>query len=139
MGRRSTPRASSEFPFFPQWRWNCGTWTSVGSLYLESIDALASYDDGNGARLLAGCSWNLHGFTEQIVVPDRASNGQEVVHFAVTASDAIDPSPVVSCVPPSGSVFPLGDTLVTCTATDAEGNQSSCSFTVSVHDKVRPR
>ena len=36
------------------------------------------------------------------------------------------------CVPASGSTFPLGDTQVTCTATDASQNTSQCTFTVSV-------
>jgi alpha-tubulin suppressor-like RCC1 family protein len=38
-----------------------------------------------------------------------------------------------TCTPPSGATFPLGTTTVTCTATDAAGNQSAaCSFTVTV-------
>ncbi|MBI3651277.1 MAG: HYR domain-containing protein [Acidobacteria bacterium] len=40
----------------------------------------------------------------------------------------------VACTPPSGSTFPVGTTTVTCTATDAAKNQSSCSFTVSAFD-----
>ena len=38
----------------------------------------------------------------------------------------------VMCVPPSGSLFPLGVTTVTCTATDATGASMSCTFTVTV-------
>jgi uncharacterized repeat protein (TIGR01451 family) len=38
----------------------------------------------------------------------------------------------VVCSPASGSSFPAGVTTVTCTATDAGGNKSSCGFTVSV-------
>ncbi|MBI1840147.1 MAG: HYR domain-containing protein [Verrucomicrobia bacterium] len=38
----------------------------------------------------------------------------------------------VVCVPPSGSAFPLGSTVVTCTATDAAGNKAKCTFTVTV-------
>lgn len=38
-----------------------------------------------------------------------------------------------SCVPVSGSSFPVGTTTVTCKATDASGNMSApCSFTVTV-------
>ena len=36
------------------------------------------------------------------------------------------------CSPPSGSIFPLGSTTVTCTATDASGNEASCQFVVTV-------
>jgi hypothetical protein len=38
----------------------------------------------------------------------------------------------VVCTPPSGSVFALGTTSVTCTATDASGNTASCAFAVAV-------
>ncbi len=49
-----------------------------------------------------------------------------------TAMDNCDPAPVVVCSPASGSFFPVGVTPVTCTATDACGNVSSCMFTVEV-------
>jgi hypothetical protein len=62
----------------------------------------------------------------------------EIVTFSVAASDR-DPDAVVVCKPPSGSVFPRGTTLVTCTATDATGNQASCEFPVSVQIKARRR
>lgn len=38
----------------------------------------------------------------------------------------------VVCIPASGSLFPLGTTTVTCTATDSAVNSASCSFTVTV-------
>ena len=66
-----------------------------------------------------------------IVVPaDRP--GGAVVTYEVTATDAVDPNPTVSCSPPSSSVVPIGDTTVTCTATDASGNVAKGSFSVHV-------
>ncbi|MFY9574681.1 MAG: DUF4394 domain-containing protein [Blastocatellia bacterium] len=47
-----------------------------------------------------------------------------------TASDNC-PGVTVVCNPPSGSIFPVGTTTVTCTATDATGNTATCSFTIS--------
>ncbi len=42
-------------------------------------------------------------------------------------------SPVsVSCTAQSGATFPLGNTVVTCTATDALQRQTSCNFNVAV-------
>jgi len=56
-----------------------------------------------------------------------------VVTFTVTADDACDPHPTVTCTPASGSKFPVGTTTVTCKATDACGNVSETkSFTVTV-------
>src|SRR5436309_14330304 len=42
------------------------------------------------------------------------------------------------CVPASGSSFAKGTNSVTCTATDASGNSSNCTFTVTVTDTERP-
>ncbi len=63
----------------------------------------------------------------------------ETVFFSVTASDDVDPAPSVVCVPPSGSLFPRGTTIVNCLATDASGNQSTCMFPVVVLPPVRER
>jgi hypothetical protein len=54
-----------------------------------------------------------------------------VVPFTATASDNC-PGVTVACTPASGSVFPLGTTTVTCTATDAHNNTATCTFTVTV-------
>ncbi|MBK6622508.1 MAG: HYR domain-containing protein [Saprospirales bacterium] len=55
-----------------------------------------------------------------------------VVQFAQpNASDNCSGVSVVS-VPASGSVFPVGTTIVSSTATDAAGNTASCNFTVEV-------
>jgi hypothetical protein len=59
------------------------------------------------------------------------------VTFTVTATDNCS-VPVVVSSPPSGSVFALGTTTVHSTATDAAGNQSTCSFTVTVKDVTPP-
>jgi hypothetical protein len=56
-----------------------------------------------------------------------------VVNFTVTAADNCDNNVSVVCTPSSGSAFPTGETTVTCTATDAAGNSSQCSFKVTVN------
>jgi hypothetical protein len=55
-----------------------------------------------------------------------------VVTYTATAVDSLGSSLTPICVPPSGSVFRLGTTTVTCTATDAQGSSSSASFQVTV-------
>ncbi len=49
-----------------------------------------------------------------------------------TVSDNEDPTPEISCSPASGTAFPIGQTVVTCTAKDAQGNTATKSFTVTV-------
>jgi hypothetical protein len=55
-----------------------------------------------------------------------------VVFEECTAMDNYDPQPSVTCTPSSGSVLGPGTHTVTCVATDASGNTSTCSFTVTV-------
>jgi len=60
-----------------------------------------------------------------------------VVRFTPTATDNC-PGVVVSSSPASGSLFPVGTSTVTVTATDAAGNKSTCTFTVKVTDNEPP-
>ena len=55
-----------------------------------------------------------------------------IFSFTATATDSLDPNPVVACTRPSGGTFPIGTTVVTCSATDASGNSSTASFQVTV-------
>ena len=57
--------------------------------------------------------------------------------YAVTSTDNCS-TPVVVCVPPSGSTFPLGTTTVNCTATEASGNNAPGSFPVRVGERQHP-
>jgi hypothetical protein len=67
------------------------------------------------------------------------ANGAAVTYTNPTASDIVDGSVPVSCVPASGSVFALGSTTVTCTATDRSGNTASPgTFIVKVVDTTAP-
>jgi hypothetical protein len=61
---------------------------------------------------------------------DPGLNGA-IVHFIPTVKDN-GPGITAVCTPASGSFFPPGTTLVTCTATDSSGNTSTCSFNVRV-------
>lgn len=61
-----------------------------------------------------------------------------IVTYEATAEDAVDGSVPVSCSPESGSTFPLGETTVNCTATDAAGNPATGSFAVKVQDTITP-
>jgi hypothetical protein len=70
--------------------------------------------------------------TPTSVVADADSPAGAVVSYTVSASDPDDAVVSLSCVPASGSTFPIGSTTVVCTATDAHGDSSTASFTVYV-------
>jgi Bacterial surface protein, Ig-like domain/HYR domain/NHL repeat len=71
--------------------------------------------------------------TEEATGPSGAN-----VSFTVTAIDLVDPAPTVSCTANSGDVFPLGTTMVDCTATDSSTNGSMASFQIIVEDTTVP-
>jgi HYR domain/PKD domain len=78
-------------------------------------------------------------------------NGAPVA-FTATAIDLVDPRPTLACVTgyilpdgqvigapvASGQTFPIGETRVSCRATDASGNAATASFTVTVRDTIAP-
>ncbi|HJQ27065.1 MAG TPA: HYR domain-containing protein [Blastocatellia bacterium] len=54
------------------------------------------------------------------------------VSYTLPAVSDNCPGASVVCTPPSGAVFAVGTTSVTCTATDASGNTARCGFAVTV-------
>jgi hypothetical protein len=142
--------------------WNGTSWSALGSGVDDRVLALVVHDDGGDPALFVGgdfssaldsgdsylAKWGLPPDLEpptlscpsSVLVLDRLNTAPgEIVTFSVPASDCREPSPSVMCVPASGSFFPRGTTLVTCTATDASGNQVTCEFPVTVATKDRQR
>jgi len=144
-------------------RWDGGAWSSLGGsipvLFMPGF-ALLVADGGAGvpALYLGGAFSDVGGSDDSnlarwqgcasvpptLACPDAIEATTfgtlgRVVTFEVTATGAGTPAPVVLCVPPSGSFFPLGTTMVHCTATDAQGNESTCDFPVHVERRVRVR
>lgn len=73
-----------------------------------------------------------------VVVEGNTTGGALTAYTAPTATDAVDPDPVVECTPLESAFFALGETTVTCTATDGSGNVATDSFTVTVVDTKAP-
>jgi len=70
---------------------------------------------------------------EAITAPAEGPSGAKV-SYAVTATSADYAASELSvnCAPASGSTFPIGETIVNCTATDPANNTASGSFKVTV-------
>lgn len=64
--------------------------------------------------------------------------GATVTFAAPTAHDVVDGESTPHCSAEPGSQFGLGDTLVSCAATDATGNAGSATFVVTVTDTSGP-
>ena len=65
-----------------------------------------------------------------ITAEATGDSGAPVPYGPVTATDAVDGVVAVTCS--HSGVFPIGDTVVTCSASDSRGNMTSQSFTVRV-------
>jgi hypothetical protein len=65
-------------------------------------------------------------------------DGADVTFAAPIASDAISGIASVSCTPASGATFPIGSTLVSCTATNGAGLTKTGTFTITVVDRSEP-
>lgn len=70
------------------------------------------------------------------VTVEQESYDGTVVPLVATATDICDPNPVITS--DDLAIYPLGETVVTFTATDASGNIASCSMTVTVVDTTPP-
>jgi hypothetical protein len=64
--------------------------------------------------------------------------GAAVTYTKPSATDLVDGQVSVSCSPASGSIFALGTTTVTCSATDSHHNSASTTFGVTVQDTTAP-
>ena len=71
-----------------------------------------------------------------LTVPATGASGAQVPYGPVTAVDLVDGSRPVTCS--KSGLFPIGDTLVTCSSSDSRGNSTSASFTVRVTDVTTP-
>ena len=60
------------------------------------------------------------------------TGGLKTVAYATPTIAGGMPPVILSCSPQSGAPFGLGDTTVSCTATDARRQQASCSFHVTL-------
>ena len=113
-----------------------------GSMFALGITVVqGTATDASGNR--SECSFTITVFDDEpptitcpadvAVLESEAGSSQALVAFhSPIVTDNADRAPVAIATPPSGSVFPLGDTTVRWVATDASGNSSSCSFVVRV-------
>jgi hypothetical protein len=120
-----TPPSGSTFPL--------GTTTVLCTATNPSGTSSASFDvtvlDSTGPVL------NIPtGITAEATGADGA-----VVTWSASATDNIDGPVAITCTPASGSQFPLGPTLVTCSALDSLEHETTGTFFVTVLDTTPPQ
>ncbi len=139
-----------------------GVGTNTPALNLN-IQALSGPDELNppAVTLQNGADWTRRPFTElgpllielanslidsqapvvtcspAIQVNNDPKNCFAKVSYSSSVSDNC-PDATVSCTPAPGSFFMVGQTVVTCKATDKVGTTSTCTFKVTVIDAEAP-
>ncbi|XP_071954526.1 sushi, von Willebrand factor type A, EGF and pentraxin domain-containing protein 1-like [Antedon mediterranea] len=103
------------------------------SVYVPGTDALSlceleAYTDIQAPEVLCPSDIEISSDVNQNVHPVR---WQPPIVIDNTARVAI-------CSKPSGSLFEVGFTKITCSATDPSGNEGNCSFVVNVKDVKEP-
>lgn len=109
----------------------CGAWDSAGNA--ASASFAVTVVDTTGPQIEVPLS-----FAVEATGPDGAP-----AEYAVKSNDAVDGERDATCLPASGSVFPINapgpTTTITCSAIDAHDNAGEPrTFTVAVHDTTPP-
>ncbi len=72
------------------------------------------------------------------IITNTCAGGVPITYLPIGAASSCGNIVSVTATPPSGSVFPVGTTVVTCTAIDSQGNAATCNFTVTVQRIGKP-
>ena len=100
---------------------------------LLNYGCFVSFSDNNPPTFPDGCTDNLEVFASRLGQPT-------IVNWSPPAvSDNSGKAVTLQSSIPPGSIFSLGVTTVTYTATDIGGNTRSCRFTVTVTSKLQSR
>jgi hypothetical protein len=133
------------------WSWTGGSASGVNptaSFPLGTSTVTLTVDDGYGSPLdeaqrsdtvsitIVDTTPPVFDFIPADVTVEQSTAAGTPVTLVATATDICDASPVITSDAPA--IFPLGSTTVTFTATDASGNISSATTTVTVVDTTPP-
>ncbi len=107
----------------------------AGPFGLGSHRVVLTASDGSSTAQCTGTITVVDATPPALTCPDAqvlaCTTDSAVATYTAAATDNCGPAPV-TCVPPSGSTFPQGQTNITCSATDAAGNTASCASSVTV-------
>ena len=109
-----------------------------------TVDCSAKADNGTNGHITFKITVEdttppaISGTPVQIAATAPNSSSVAVTYTNPTATDLVDGSRAVACAPASGSVFAVGTTTVTCSATDSRGNNASTTFPVVVSPPEAP-
>ena len=122
----------------------CTATDSAGNTGTKTFTVTVTLEDPPPDTTPPVLAWYVDGLSSPENITRQATNSTGFnVNFVVVANDSGDSwsnnSSPVSCSPPGNSLFPIGVTTVTCTATDSAGNIGTGTFTVTVTLEAVPQ
>ena len=135
------------------WQFDAPTASSLCCPITPTVSVFATWTNGVCPKIatriwqIVDCFTNITTCTQTVTIVDTTlpvvycpganivtytCDTSNKVYFSATAKDACSGTLPVTYSHASGSLFPVGNTTVTVTATDACGNVGSCAFIVSV-------
>lgn len=124
-----SPQSGSSFPVGTS-TVNCVATDVAGNTGGCKFNVTVTGTPDNSPPVISNCP------TQQVTSIPYGQGSGTVAYVVPQATDDRDGSIPVSCTPSAGSQFSRGTTIVSCSATDSAGNQSTCSFSVKVFDVV---
>ena len=115
-----------------------GTMFPIGTTTVTCMASDAAGNNGAGSFSVTITQTIIDNTAPVITIPDNisqsttVSTGKIVNYGAATAIDNIGVTSGPTCTPASGTLFSVGTTTVTCTASDGAGNTATASFTVTI-------
>lgn len=109
----------------------------------DVVLATIKFSVGNKAPIEVDAA-NIDNTAPLIIIPSNlvvrpSNNSGAFVNYSVKAIDNVDGVVSPECGPIAGSFFPIGDTTVTCSASDLAANRASKSFMVTVESVIPSR
>lgn len=109
-----------------------GAASAAAAIAASAPGACMSQNEANAVANFAGLGTKPTLTLPSAVTQAASSSTGAVVTYATSAKDGNNQPLTPTCTPPSGSVFPVGTTTVTCKATDAQGRVTTGAFNVTV-------
>ncbi|MDQ3282185.1 MAG: HYR domain-containing protein [Acidobacteriota bacterium] len=109
-----------------------------GAYNLTTVDSLGVVS-GPITFKVSGFRLPLAILVPDIVREQPSSREGAYVKYDVFAIGGADANPTIKCDYQTGSLFPMGTTRVTCTASNIYGETATDSFPILVRDEVAPR
>lgn len=106
-------------------------------VYCSVADAAGNAVDGTLVVSVVDTTAPVVTVPANITAEAAGASGAHVA-YAVSATDVAAGNVAATCVPASGSLFPIGATEVDCSASDPRGNTGHATFTIEVRDTTAP-